>query len=273
LSFFACRTRGVCFGPQVFETISFEKLAYFGTISDLRIPKLLPQAMPFPNRAIASQSPENQLCDRRRVLGALGMAGLGLLATKGTASAASPGKSSDPLPRISIPTSSGVTNPPPIRYAKTPALPPEWAAQHSATANDYFRYLASLNLQRVSPKQVISVHAQSKDGCWNTLPPQALWPRMGYVLRVVERIARELSVKEVEIISAYRNPTYNARCAGARAGSWHQANLAVDVRFPVNASQLTSTARELRDLGLFKGGVGGYWNFTHIDARGQNTDW
>jgi hypothetical protein len=47
----------------------------------------------------------------------------------------------------------------------------------------------------------------------------------------------------------------------------------VDVRFPVRAKLVTATARELRDLGLFRGGVGGYWNFTHIDCRGKNINW
>jgi len=41
----------------------------------------------------------------------------------------------------------------------------------------------------------------------------------------------------------------------------------------VRASLVTSTARNLRDRGLFKGGVGGYWNFTHIDTRGENMNW
>ena len=96
---------------------------------------------------------------------------------------------------------------------------------------------------------------------------------MSYVLRVIDRIAKEMNVDQVEIISAYRSPGYNSRCRGARAGSWHQANVAADVKFPVRASKVAATARELRDLGLFRGGVGGYWNFTHIDARGQNINW
>ena len=230
--------------------------------------------MILPDRAPVSESPEHQLIDRRSVLGTLGLTGLGILASTAAASAASPAKPSATVPRISVPTSSGTTaTRPAMRYSTTPDLPAEWAAQHSATANDYYRYLASLKMQRVSPRQVIVAHAKSKGGVWNTLPPKAWWNRMGYVLRVVDRIAREMNVNEVEIISAYRNPAYNARCAGARAGSWHQANVAVDVKFPVRASQVTATARHLRDLGLFKGGVGGYWNFTHIDARGENINW
>jgi hypothetical protein len=229
--------------------------------------------MIFPDRAPVSESHENQLIDRRGVLGTLGLTGLGILASTAAASAASPAKSSGAVPKISVPTSSGVASRPAMRYSTTPDLPAEWAARNSTTANDYYRYLASLKLQRVSPRQVITAHAKSKGGVWNTLPPKVWWNRMGYVLKVVDRIAREMNVNEVEIISAYRCPAYNARCAGARAGSWHQANVAVDVKFPVRASQVTSTARHLRDLGLFKGGVGGYWNFTHIDARGENINW
>ena len=128
-------------------------------------------------------------------------------------------------------------------------------------------------MQRVCPKQVIETHAKSKAGVWNSLPPKSWWKRMGYTLRVVDRIALEMNVNQVEVISAYRAPAYNAHCPGARSGSWHQANVAADVKFPVRASVVTSTARQLRDLGLFKGGVGGYWNFTHIDARGVNINW
>ncbi|RYD27561.1 MAG: DUF882 domain-containing protein [Verrucomicrobiaceae bacterium] len=96
---------------------------------------------------------------------------------------------------------------------------------------------------------------------------------MGYTLRVADRIAQEMNVNEVEVVSGYRCPAYNAHCAGAKTRSWHQANVAVDVKFPVRASQVTATARNLRDRGLFKGGVGGYWNFTHIDTRGENVNW
>ncbi|MDP3851545.1 MAG: D-Ala-D-Ala carboxypeptidase family metallohydrolase [Luteolibacter sp.] len=158
--------------------------------------------------------------------------------------------------------------------AAAPAdLPEEWAIRNGSLANDYLRYLNSLGLQRISAKQVVLSHAKSKGAVWNSLPPKVWWKRMGYTLRVVERIAREMNVSQVEVISAYRSPAYNACCAGARAGSWHQANIALDVKFPVRASQVTATARQLRDLGLFKGGVGGYWNFTHIDVRGQNINW
>ena len=229
--------------------------------------------MIFPDSAQPPESLEAQLIHRRGVLGTLGLAGLGILAASGSAVAADPGKVKTVSPKISVPTSSGTVARPAYRYSSLPDLPEEWSARNGATAAEYLRYLTSLKMQRVSPQQVIESHAKEKGSVWNSLPPRQWWNRMGYVLRVVDRIAREMNVSEVEVISAYRSPSYNARCAGARAGSWHQANVAADVKFPVRASQVTRTARELRDLGLFKGGVGGYWNFTHIDARGQNINW
>ena len=82
-----------------------------------------------------------------------------------------------------------------------------------------------------------------------------------------------MNVGVKEVVSAYRSPAYNARCAGAKRRSWHQANVAVDVKFHTGARNVTATARNLRDRGLFKGGVGSYSSFTHIDTRGQNVNW
>lgn len=187
------------------------------------------------------------LMGRRRVLGGLGMAGIGLIAGAPIASA-----------------SSG-------RVAGLD-LPDDWL-ERNRSAESYYNFLRGLKLKRVDAEQVIASHAKARSGVWNTLPPKDWWKRMGYVLKVVERIAEEMNVKDVEVISAYRSPAYNARCRGAKAGSWHKKNVAVDVKFPVRASKVTATARELRNLGLFRGGVGGYWNFTHIDARGSNVNW
>lgn len=226
--------------------------------------------MLFPKDPQAADSP---LTCRRGVLGTLGLAGLGLLAGTGSSEAFTAPKKSGAMPKVSVPTSSQNSVTRAVPFALQPDLPEEWAVRHVRDANDYFRYLNSLGLKRISPAQVVAAHAKSKGGVWNTLPPKTWWKRMGYTLRVVERIALEMNVSQVEVISAYRAPAYNARCKGARTGSWHQANIAVDVKFPVRASKVASTARELRDLGLFKGGVGGYWNFTHIDARGENINW
>jgi hypothetical protein len=218
---------------------------------------------------------ESPTTDRRGVLGVLGLTGLGLLASSTPAEAfLNKGAST---PKVSVPTSSSRSFN--AQAAKAAAridltgLPSEWAHAQGKLLPEYTYYLTKLKLSRVSPKQVIETHAKSKGSIWNTLPPKAWWARMGYTLRVADRIALEMGVDDVEVISAYRSPAYNASCRGAKAGSWHQANVAVDVKFPVKASMVTAAARNLRDLGLFRGGVGGYWNFTHIDTRGQNINW
>lgn len=213
---------------------------------------------------------------RRKALGTIGLTGLAIAAsTLGAGAATSQASAS---PRVTVGTdgykqTAEGTSPQVAQTTSRPSVPPEWIALNGGDVNAYYKYLSSLKMQRVSPLQVIQAHAKTKSGIWNTVPPKIWWKRMGYVLRVVDRIALEMNVDEVEIVSAYRNPAYNAQCPGARANSWHQANVAADVKFPVRASLVTKTTRQLRDLGLFKGGVGGYSNFTHIDARGVNINW
>ncbi len=227
--------------------------------------------MIFPEAPKASLSQESTPMDRRRVLGGLGVTGLGLLASSASASAFTAGSG----PKVTVQTqssSSSAVSPQSARIDLTD-LPSDWARNQGAILKDYTRYLWSLKLKSISPAQVIEAHAKNKGSIWNTLPPKTWWTRMGYTLRVADRIALEMNVKEVEVVSAYRSPAYNAHCEGAKARSWHQANVAVDVKFPMRASQVTATARNLRDRGLFKGGIGGYWNFTHIDTRGENINW
>lgn len=194
---------------------------------------------------------------RRGVLGTLGMVGLGCAigATSQTASAR------EVVVRVG---SSSLNN---------SGLAEDWL-RRNRHAGVYHRYITSLKLDTIDPTQMLASHAKERRGVWNSLPPRDMWRRMGYVLKVVDRIAKEMDVEEAQIISAYRSPAYNSRCYGAKKGSWHKANVAVDVSFPnVRASRVTATSRKLRKLGLFRGGVGSYRNFTHIDARGFNVDW
>jgi Peptidase M15 len=204
---------------------------------------------------------------RRRVLNTLSFVGLGSFVSSQNANAYTSGGA----PQVSTPTRMSASPKPQIfAYGD---LPEEWVQREKALLPEYSRYLTKLNLKRICSKQVIEAHAKSIGPIWNTLPPKAWWTRMGYTLRVADRIALEMNADEVEIISAYRCPAYNANCEGAKSRSWHQANVALDVKFPMRASLVASAARNLRARGLFKGGVGGYWNFTHIDSRGENIDW
>lgn len=207
-----------------------------------------------PRSADESVSP---LTTRRSVLGVFGLAGLSLVA------AATPARASTLFGGRTVQASAP-------DFSK---LPTAWVRQQGSVLTGYSSYLQSLKLRYVTPEQVIAAHAKARGRVWNSLPPKAMWRRMGATLKAVDRIAGELGMSVREITSAYRSPAYNARCPGAAKGSWHQANVAVDVKFPVRASMVTAAARRVRDKGHFKGGVGGYSSVTHVDTRGQNTNW
>jgi hypothetical protein len=224
---------------------------------------MIPETFP------SSTSAQTPAMDRRRVLSGLGLAGLGWVASSGFAS----GFTSGAAPKVNVLTKSRTAPAAQGQRIDLSELPAEWARAQGSLLPDYARYLWGLKLVSISPAQVIEAHAKSKGAVWNKLPPKNWWTRMGYTLRVADRIAREMKVREVEVVSAYRCPVYNAHCEGAKVGSWHQANVAVDVKFQVRASQVTAMARNLRDRGLFMGGVGGYSDFTHIDTRGENINW
>jgi len=218
------------------------------------------------------------LTNRRTALGTLGLAGLGLAATSGSASAFLFKDKTPPVVAVKSSTLSAASAPAiksgnAVQAASFQGIPGEWAALQGSLLVDYTKYLSSLKLQRLTPQQVIAAHAKQKGSTWNKLPPKAWWARMGYTLRVVDRIAVYMKLPVEEVVSAYRCPIYNSQCEGAKIGSWHQANVAVDVKFPVAASQVTALTRTVRDRGLFKGGVGGYGSFTHIDTRGVNINW
>ena len=217
--------------------------------------------------------PGPSTCSRRHLLGTLGFAGIGLCATSNSAPGAISG-----TPKVTVavrPPAAAVSRAPIViaSSGNRPELPEEWLIRHGSTAMEYRRYLSRMRLRHIDLNQFIESHAQKRGTTWNSIPPKRAWNSMAYTLRVIDRIAREMQAGTVEVISAYRNPAYNSACRGARANSYHLQNMAADVKFPVRASKVTAIARQLRDEGLFRGGVGGYWGFTHIDVRGENVNW
>lgn len=154
-------------------------------------------------------------------------------------------------------------------------LPQSWVRyQGEKKIQSYARYLESLQLKYVDTLQIIQAHAKKKGTLWNTLPPRSMWKSMAGTLKVSDRIGAILGTSVSEITSAYRCPGYNRRCPGAKSRSWHLQNYALDIKFH-NASpwSVTKVARYVRAKGYFKGGIGHYPGFTHIDSRGTNVDW
>jgi uncharacterized protein YcbK (DUF882 family) len=125
----------------------------------------------------------------------------------------------------------------------------------------------------MSIRQVIAPHAKTHGSVRNTLPPRFLWRNIRSTLKVVDQLAERLDMPVGEIVSVYRTPAYNARCPGAKSNSYHVRNNAMDIVFNCPPGKVAAMARAMRATGLFKGGVGRYGSFTHIDTRGSNADW
>jgi len=165
-------------------------------------------------------------------------------------------------------TGLAVTSPTP-----STALPADWMKTLGAKAGDYVAFLEKLKLRFLPTAKIIEPHLKQHGSVHNSLPPSELWNNMPSTLLVADKIAECLGESVVEIISAYRSPAYNATCPGGKVHSQHLRNGALDLVFHSSPAKVAKVARELRSQGVFKGGVGLYPDFTHVDTRGNNADW
>ena len=116
-------------------------------------------------------------------------------------------------------------------------------------------------------------HLTGKCKGLNTDPPQELWENCVDLARILQRI-REKADAPVTINSCYRSNSYN-KCVGGAANSQHKFFKAADITIENGKTALSwyKLILELRNQGLFVGGVGRYKNFIHVDVRGANADW
>ncbi|MDX2080809.1 MAG: D-Ala-D-Ala carboxypeptidase family metallohydrolase [Terrimicrobiaceae bacterium] len=152
-------------------------------------------------------------------------------------------------------------------------IPPALRGVLGAQSEAYAKFLSRLNLRRISVRQIIDSHAKARGKVHNTIPPRHLWGNIRNTLKVLDQVAARLGEPVGEVISVYRSPAYNALCPGAKSNSYHVRNNAIDVRFKSPPRRVAAVARDMKKQGVFKGGVGRYSNFTHIDTRGFNADW
>lgn len=142
-----------------------------------------------------------------------------------------------------------------------------------ADGRDYETFLTALHLRHITPMEVIRPHFKMRGTVANCLPPREIWPNIATTLRVADEVRHQLGARLDAIVSAYRCPAYNAACPGAARSSFHMQNFALDLVYDCPPAQVVKAAEALRLKGFFKGGIGRYAGFTHIDARGTNADW
>ena len=164
----------------------------------------------------------------------------------------------------------GEASPDALRSLKIPA---EWSRMLGPTLPAYVAFLHKQNLRHLTVREVIEPHTNARGRVHNSLPPRALWGNVRSTLKVVDMLAPRLDAPIDRVVSVYRSPAYNARCPGAKSNSLHMRNNAVDIVFDCAPGKVAAMARAMRATGLFRGGVGRYRGFTHIDTRGSNADW
>jgi len=152
-------------------------------------------------------------------------------------------------------------------------IPDDWVKKKGMDVLRYANYIKSLKLKNITPAMVLQPHFKKRGTTSNTLPPKYMWKRLGYTLKVIDLWSSELGSPVKELLSIYRSPVYNRLCGG-KSRSLHMQNQACDVKFS-NVSAYTAARRlkAIRDRGVFKGGIGTYNSFVHIDTRGSNATW
>lgn len=152
-------------------------------------------------------------------------------------------------------------------------IPPSLRGVLGHNGEVYKKFLSRIGLRKMSLQDIIDSHAKAHGHIHNTLPPRQMWGNIRTTLQALDKVAARLGEPVGEVLSVYRCPAYNATCPGAKSHSYHMRNNAIDVRFSSSPRKVAAMARDMRKAGLFKGGVGRYPGFTHIDTRGLNADW
>ena len=138
---------------------------------------------------------------------------------------------------------------------------------------DYAEFLSKIDLRYITPREVLTAHRRERNGISNTLPPRQYWTGMIPTLKMADELRARLGVRLNYITSAYRSPEYNAQCPGASPRSYHTKNIALDLVYDCAPEVAMAEAKKMREEGLFRGGLGLYKTFIHLDTRGRNATW
>jgi len=129
-----------------------------------------------------------------------------------------------------------------------------------------------LNLKNFSASEFTSYFEVTRRGVTNEAPPRELWENIVPVIKVVDSLRDQLG-KAIVINSSYRSEAYNKKCGGVR-NSQHRYFRALDISVAgVQPERVAALLRARRQAGEFKGGIGTYPTFVHIDCRGTNANW
>ncbi len=157
-----------------------------------------------------------------------------------------------------------------------PEAEPAQVPASSATSFDLF--FKSLGLRHFKSGEFLflgDAHRDPESAAFglNHPPPAELWNNIAPTARILDELRERLDAPII-LSSVYRSPMYNAAIGGV-PDSQHTAFCAADfvVRSASSPSDWAAVLKQLRADGLFRGGIGVYNTFVHVDTRGENLDW
>lgn len=184
-----------------------------------------------------------------------------------------PSSSAVPVP---APTPAPAPTPTPTPSPEPPSDPPAPSAHDFVT--DFGKLLTSWGIKHFTAAELMELgDSNSTPGSpaygTNTLPPPALWKNMKLTIQTLDRL-RDVLGQPIYILSAYRNTTYN-KLVGGVPDSLHIQFNALDFYAggTTRPAHWATVLKDMRVNGDFKGGIGVYSTYVHLDTRGENVDW
>jgi len=153
--------------------------------------------------------------------------------------------------------------PPPVSTKKPKSEKPRTAKE------EFQKLLDEAGIRYFTADEVFYRGARDAKLQLNTDPPRGLWPSLLAVVKVADEARHRLG-KPLRITSSFRSVAYNRAIKGA-VGSYHTKASALDLSG--SPATLHRILQEMRSEGLFRGGIGRYKTFCHVDVRGKNADW
>jgi hypothetical protein len=147
--------------------------------------------------------------------------------------------------------------------------PPSAGKKPAGAKADFQRLLDDAGVRYFTADEVFYRGARDAKLQLNTDPPRGLWPSLLAVVKVADEARHRLG-KPLRITSGFRSVAYNRAIKGA-VGSFHTKAAALDLAG--SPATLHKILTQMRSEGLFRGGIGRYKTFCHVDVRGKNVDW
>ena len=150
-----------------------------------------------------------------------------------------------------------------------------------STAKQLDEFIDRFGFEHFKGSELSSYASRKRGSVKNSLPHESLWGNIIPTLVIANELRK--IVGPITITSAYRSPAYNS-AVGGEPGSYHMKFMALDlIPKDVSPRTLAAAAKKLRwkkykipgtnETFVFKGGIGTYSSFVHIDCRENEANW